>query len=1172
MRFAELELLRYGHLEDCHLRFAGEQPDLQPDLQIVFGANEAGKSTIMAAIGDLLFGFPHSTPYGFRFDKQLLRVGARLQADGIDVVCRRKKGRVGTLLDGQDRPLAEDGLTGMLAGYDSESFQRMFSLDHARLRQGGRAILEAQDDIGQAIFAAGSGLIGVAAVLAGLEEEAREIWTRRAGDRRYHAAQRRYEEARARQKATQIRPAAWDDQRQQIARLDASLAALRLRRGGQEREREEVERRRRVLPQAALYRRVLAELAPLATVPELPADAGDVLHQVGIALATADAELALAANECDQLQAALDALVVDARLIEHHDATEALREIKGAIDKSLSDLPRRHADVATRSRRLIALQDELGWPGDAAAIVRERLPRRVQMAELRGLLESRSALDATCVAAAADQAAARRVLEHARARLAELPAARDLDALSAALGIARGLGDLETAIRTAQHEADRRAGALSTGLAQLAPWTGAAAALAGVILPSDGETAAALDAAARAEAALAEALRDHQAELQRRGELELQRTQLARDAGAIPHEQLAHARTDRDAVWRQVRGHLLDDPLPDPAATATEFERWSTLADGLADRRYSGAEQSGRITALQDELERSALLLLQSRQRLADGHAATEAAALAWELVLAPSGLRLRPRAFIAWTDRYRRTLQAADEAERAEAVLLELLHQREDAGARLAAALAALGAAPASGQAFGLLLQSADRIEQAETAAARRRRDLDAEVAAADEASRRSEAKRHVAREQIAGWEDRWTRAVTAAGLDGGRSPAVIRAQLDLIEELRGEIHEILGLQQRIVTMEADIDAFGAEVTRLAAACGYGLAATGGEGSDAASPGERLAALAGATREALAARDRLAALGDQLAAAEHRRAAAGIAHARALARLRPLAEAAGTEDRAALAVAIRRADRARTLRHELDRLTAEIVMAGAGPALEVLLAQSEDDEAATLTSRSHALQEMLGGLSEEIARLTGERATVEAAAASLDDGPNAAIAAADAEQARSEMAVQAEAYVRKRAEVALLRWTIARYRAEKQTPLLRRASALFSRLTLGRYAALLVDLEGDRARLAGLDRGQAVVPVEGMSEGTVDQLFLALRLAAVEATVAAGARLPFLADDLFINYDDERAGAGFQVLADLARSTQVLFFTHHQHLVSVAEAVLAPFALSRCELAVTLQ
>ena len=1169
MRFAELELLRYGHFEGCHLRFASHgqadpQPDFRPDFHMVFGANEAGKSTIMAAIGDLLFGFPHSTPYDFRFDRQLLRVGARLQADGADVVCRRKKGRGGTWLDGQDRALDEDALKGMLAGYSGESFQRMFSLDHARLRRGGRAILEAQDDIGQAIFAAGSGMVGVAGLLDSLEAEAREIWTRRAGDRRYYAAQSRHDEARARQKAAQIRPAAWDDQRQQIARLDASLATMRSRRGEQERERAEVERRRRVLPQAALYRRVLAELAPLAAVPELPADAADMLDQVGIALAIADAEAALAAAECGQFQAASDLLVVDARLIEHEDAIEALREIKGAVDKSLSDLPRRRTDLILRRRRLASLQAELDWREAAATVVKERLPQRVALAEIRGLLMERHALDATCSAAATDRAAAGRTLERLRARLDELPPPRDFGALSSALGFARGLGDLEAAIRAARREAERRAAALSAGLAQLAPWTGAAEAVGRIVLPGDGEIAASLDESGQAEALLAEALREHQAEVRRRDGLELQRTQLMRDARAVPQQALEDARAGRDAAWRAVRAHLLDDPLPDPAAAATDFERRSALADDLADRRYAGAEQSGRITALQEELERSALTLSRLVQRLADGQAAVEAASRAWRRTLAPSGLSLPPRAFSAWSDRHRRALQAADEVERSEAVLLELLQHRADAWTQLAAALAAAGAAPAREACFGALLQAATRLELAEAEAARHRRDIGAEIASADDASRRAEAKRVMAAADLAGWQERWTRAVVAAGLDPERSQAVIGAQLDLIEELRAGIDESLGLEQRIVTMEADIAAFASQVATLAQACGHGAAA----GATGAAPAERLAALARDAREAAAARSRHVALTGQLVAARRRLADAGAARAHALARLRPMSEAAGTGDRGELAIAIRRADRARALRHELDRLTGEILMAGGGLALEALLAQSEHDDATALAVRSDTLQETLTGLSDEIARSTGERATIHAAAALLDDGPDAAIAAADAEQARAEMAVQAEAYARKRTEVALLRWTIARYRAEKQTPLLRRASALFRRLTLGRYVELLVDMEGDRARLAGLDRGEAVVPVEAMSEGTVDQLFLALRLAAVEATVAAGARLPFLADDLFVNYDDDRARAGFQVLAELARSTQVLFFTHHQHLVGVAEAALAPLGVSRCALA----
>jgi uncharacterized protein YhaN len=56
---------------------------------------------------------------------------------------------------------------------------------------------------------------------------------------------------------------------------------------------------------------------------------------------------------------------------------------------------------------------------------------------------------------------------------------------------------------------------------------------------------------------------------------------------------------------------------------------------------------------------------------------------------------------------------------------------------------------------------------------------------------------------------------------------------------------------------------------------------------------------------------------------------------------------------------------------------------------------------------------------------------------------------------------------------------------------------------------------------------------------------------------------LPLVADDLFINFDDARAAAGFRVLGQLAGKTQILFFTHHAHLVELArEAVSADIAV----------
>ena len=77
------------------------------------------------------------------------------------------------------------------------------------------------------------------------------------------------------------------------------------------------------------------------------------------------------------------------------------------------------------------------------------------------------------------------------------------------------------------------------------------------------------------------------------------------------------------------------------------------------------------------------------------------------------------------------------------------------------------------------------------------------------------------------------------------------------------------------------------------------------------------------------------------------------------------------------------------------------------------------------------------------------------------------------------------------------------------------------------------------------------------MSTGTADQLYLALRIASVADYLDRAPPLPFIADDLFINFDDERAAAGLQVLRQLAEKTQVLFFTHHQHLVDIASDTL---------------
>jgi uncharacterized protein YhaN len=78
MRFVNLALERYGHFDDCTLSFRSGEPDLH----VIYGANEAGKTTSMAAVSDLLFGFPGRSPYNFIYDYSLLDFAGRKSSAG----------------------------------------------------------------------------------------------------------------------------------------------------------------------------------------------------------------------------------------------------------------------------------------------------------------------------------------------------------------------------------------------------------------------------------------------------------------------------------------------------------------------------------------------------------------------------------------------------------------------------------------------------------------------------------------------------------------------------------------------------------------------------------------------------------------------------------------------------------------------------------------------------------------------------------------------------------------------------------------------------------------------------------------------------------------------------------------------------------------------------------
>ncbi|HEY1066729.1 MAG TPA: hypothetical protein VGE52_11490, partial [Pirellulales bacterium] len=172
-----------------------------------------------------------------------------------------------------------------------------------------------------------------------------------------------------------------------------------------------------------------------------------------------------------------------------------------------------------------------------------------------------------------------------------------------------------------------------------------------------------------------------------------------------------------------------------------------------------------------------------------------------------------------------------------------------------------------------------------------------------------------------------------------------------------------------------------------------------------------------------------------------------------------------------------------------------------------------------------------------------------------LDGRAAGADAAERVEEQIAEVATLSAEYARLKLASVVLRQAIERYRDKHEGPVLRRACDLFRELTCENFSGLKIESDdAGRVLLLGVRRDGKTLGVDGMSEGTVDQLYLALRLAALEAYLDRHEPTPLIVDDVLINFDDARSIAALKVLGQFSRRTQVIFFTHHEHLVQLAK------------------
>lgn len=414
VRFDRLDLVRWGALSDISLDLSGGTHGLH----IVYGDNEAGKSTTRRAISAVLFGIPAQSVDRFRFDYKTLRLGASIRfSDGHTFVFRRRKGTRDTLLDELDAPVSEAPLRAALGGLDRETFEQEWSLDHERLREGGSALLRGEGELGQSLLAAGLGGIGVGALQSELAEEAREIFGKRGGSTVTRLLGRIEDKRRVRELH------AVSEVHVEAAR--AKLEELLLARKSLDRERHERAEEVLRLDRVEKARPVLREHDEAAR-----------------ALEVMTASSPLGPDFATRCALALQA--VAAAKDELREAEEEARRVASRI-REIDNDPRALADETPLRLAYERARTELGGIGKRLAAAEKSVLERAALAN-RGF----DALDRW-----ARGPLGRRALEKA-----ELPTQGQLDEHEAALRIDEVLREVRERVSAAEGEMDVRGGAV----------------------------------------------------------------------------------------------------------------------------------------------------------------------------------------------------------------------------------------------------------------------------------------------------------------------------------------------------------------------------------------------------------------------------------------------------------------------------------------------------------------------------------------------------------------------------------------------------------------------------------------------------------------------------------------------------------------------------------------
>jgi len=1155
MEIRELNLVAFGPFTERRLVFDQESCGLH----IVYGPNEAGKSSALRGLKALLYNVDERTSDDFIHTKDKLRVAGCLRtSDGEELAIVRRKGRKNTLLSPGGEPLDDNALVPFLQGVTAELFEMLFGIDHRALVQGGQEILEQKGEVGQALFAASLGSHALHGVLAQLDDEADGLFKARGSAQAINTALKVYSETSKEIRERSLSSREWDEHRRALARTSKELDQIQSELASERVEVNRLKRIQRILPKLARRHGLLQKIDALGDILVLSNDFGERRQKTLAELETAQAILQKATRRLNDLQGQLEKVSVHGPALDLGERIEDLHARLGGHRKAIQDRPHLEAEC----KQLVA---------DAESLLKDVRPDLTlsDLDVLRPIFSGRQrvselgAQNPVLVSRLKETGKSLREIEtqlrETRKEREDLPDVAPPESLHRAIVASRKLGDLDQAIQAGRREVDALQSQCSADLARLELWSGSLDDLLRLPVPNRESISRFEDAYAAVEQRT-ERLREKQDDTEESLSDVSQRLDEIQRAGIVPTEDdLIEARSGREQAWKLLRHQWLDGEDVDTRAQEMDAER--ALPDAFEYRMITADELADRLRREADRVHtKASLLAAQESSNQRAGQVARQLEECSgekkqidaeWESLWAPCKIQPRtPREMRAWLDSFEklheRAVQSGTRLQEVNA--LELTHSTHIQ--TLKQQLQGVGKeAPETTSLEAMLLECEDVVTALEDVK-RRQETIDKEIQALERKLQSAVAEYEVAGRDIGTWKGQWKEAVAGFGLKGDALPAEAADVIEKLRQLFGKQGEVDKLQIRIQAIDKDAGTFHEQVGSVVANIAPELADQSAD--DAVI---RLNALLSENRTRQSRRQQIE---EQLEQAKQDIQDSEAVIQSMTERLQGLCVEARLDNPAELEEAERRSAEYVRLKTEVDGVEQELLSAGEGATLPELETEAEVIDPDALPGQIQALTDKIEEELEPRRTTLAETRGRETKELELMDGSDEAAALAD--QGHSILASirsNSERYVRLKLAARILRDEIERYRKENQGPMVKRASEHFAVLTRGSFEGLRTDFnEKDEPVLVGVRPNQERVHVEGMSSGTRDQLYLALRLASLEKYMESSEPMPFIVDDILVDFDDERSNAALSALTSLAEKTQVILFTHHSRVVEQARTI----------------